>query len=196
MKKIVKTILIVLLILIVFSGALAVCQWNNIKALVMSVNYSAEEIEALSKKNEEKITTVLEELNETKITENEVEEDSSEKAKLKIDAVVAEIYKLRSEYVSALSNLEAEAKAMAKSIPKKQRTATKKLEMIEIYTGKAVALEKQCDAKMETLIAKIKAELKGRKESHSLVSEIRSLYESEKKIKKSQLLNKYKKYLQ
>ena len=198
MRKVIKTVLMVLLILIVLLGALTMWQWNNIKALFMSINYSTEEIDALSKENEKKISTVLKEITEADTPKIEEENTSEEKKadKRKIDDIIAKIYKLREEYVSELSMLEKEARATIKSVPKKERTATKKLELIELYTGKAAKLEKQCDAKMESLISQIKAELNGRSDNARLISEIRSLYSSEKELKKSQLLNKYKKYLQ
>ena len=198
MKKVLKIVLVVLLILVAVLGALTIWQWNNIRALFMSINYSTEEIDALSKENEEKISAVMGELTKAEADEAKEENTSEEKEadKGKIDAIIAQIYKLRSEYVNALSALEAETKAAVKSVPKEQRTATRKLELIELYTGKAAKLEKQCDAKMESLISQIKAELKGNSDSSRLISEIRSLYSSEKELKKSQLLNKYKKYLQ
>ncbi|MBR2500199.1 MAG: hypothetical protein IKB60_03880 [Clostridia bacterium] len=65
---------------------------------------------------------------------------------------------------------------------------------IEAYTGRAVALEQQCDAEMENIIKEIEAELKKTSSGTELISEIRALYASEKEIKKSQLLSKYSKY--
>ena len=48
---------------------------------------------------------------------------------------------------------------------------------------------------MDALILELEAELKRLGEDTSIISEVRSVYDAEKKLKKSQLLAKYKKYL-
>ncbi len=111
-----------------------------------------------------------------------------------VDDIIAEIYLLRAEYVNALSGLEAEAVSSAKSIPNKELTISKRLDFIESYTGRAVALEGQCDARMNSLIALLDEELKKTGGNRAVISEIRSVYASEKELKKSQLLSKYGKY--
>ncbi|MBE7038228.1 MAG: hypothetical protein E7404_04910 [Ruminococcaceae bacterium] len=130
------------------------------------------------------------------------EEEQSEKiseadkkaSKKRIDDIIARIYLLRAEYLNALSSLEAEAKATASSIPKKDRTTSKKLELIEKFTGRGVALEGQCDSKMERLLAELKSELERSGLDMTVISEIKSVYASEKQLKKSELFSKYNRY--
>lgn len=113
----------------------------------------------------------------------------------KVDDIVSRIYLTRAEYVNALSSLEAEAKSTAGSIPNKERTISRKLDLIDLYTGRAVALEGQCDSKMESLIGELSAELKASGSNMEIISQVRSVYATEKELKKSQLLSKYGKYL-
>lgn len=220
MKKTWKVLVIVLLILAIITGALVVWQWNNVKVFFTALQYSADEIDTLITENEGKLDSILNDLSEgdmrglsdeerdmllngelseeeaiSLIQKHKEENATAPKDTGRVDEIISRIYLLRSEYVGALSGLEAEAKAAAKKIPKAERTISKKLALIEAYTGRGAALEKQCDAKMENLIQELKAELQKTGGNTSIISEIRSTYASEKRLKKSQLFGKYSKHL-
>jgi len=212
MKKVFKTVLILLLALILLFAAVSVWQWDNVKVIFTAINHTQEEIDALVKESESKTDRILSKLSESelnnlsdedkaKLISGEITEDEAlaiirgSNDNSKVDDIISRMYVLRSEYLGALSSLEAEARGAGKSIPKKQRTISKKLELMETYTGRAAALESQCNAKMESLISELEAELKRTGGDMSLISEVRSAYEAEKAAKKSQLLGKYGKYL-
>lgn len=111
-----------------------------------------------------------------------------------VDAIIAKIYLLRAEYLNALSNLEGEARSAASSIAPKDRTTSKKLELVERFTSKGASLEGQCDAKMEKLLTELKVALEKSGGDMSVISQIRSVYASEKQLKKSELFSKYNSY--
>ena len=222
MKKLFKTVLVICLCIVLLAGILTVWQWNNIKAFFLSVKYSSEEIDMFHKENEQKIDEILSDLtqgNLQTLTDEEKElllsgnltgEEAlaiiKNTAGAKTDTknngeyndrvydLVAQIYLLRSRFTGELANLEAEALSVKKNTPAKERTISKRLMYIESYTGRAVALEQQCDAEMESIINQIDAELEKTSSSKDLILEIRAVYASEKEIKKSQLLSKYSKY--
>lgn len=222
MKKILKIVLIIFICIMILVGTLTIWQWNNIKAFFLSVKYSSEEIDTLYKENEQKIDEILSGFTQGNLHDLTDEEkalllsgDLTEEEALAIikesqgsktdqtnsgeynDRVydlVAQIYLLRSKFTGELANLEAEALGVLKNTPKEERTISNKLTYVEHYTGRAVALEQQCDAEMEGIIKEIEAELEKTKSSKALISEIWTLYSSEKEIKKSQLLSKYSKY--
>ena len=212
MKKVLKTVLILFLSIAVILGALALWQWENVKVIFMTINHSQEEIDALVLENEQKTAQLLKKFTDTELqnlTDEEIEKLSKgemteeealkiinkNKSADKIDDIISRVYVLRAEYIGALSALESEALGAKKSIPKEQKTISKKLELIDYYTGRAAELEKQCDAKMEALISELEAELQKSGRDMSLISEVRSAYQGEKSAKKSQLLAKYNKYL-
>jgi len=209
-KKIFKGLLILTFVLVLTIAVFAVKNWNNIKALITAVNYSEDEINALVEKNEMKTNEVLGKLTDSELrplTNEEMEmykngeittEDvinlikGNENNTSKIDDIISQVYALRSEFLNSLAVLEKEAVATAKAIPKKERTATKKIELVEQFVEKGSQLEKQCDARMDALISKLRAELKKAGRDTSIISDVYSVYEAEKTAKKSQLLGKYK----
>lgn len=138
------------------------------------------------------VNKALQNNNYDKITDVSKKDDKVTSAS--VDAVIARIYLLRAEYLNALSALEGEAMSAASSIPKKDRTTSKKLELIERFTGKGASLEGQCDAKMEKLLTELKVALEKSGGNMSVISEIRSVYASEKQLKKSELMSKYNRY--
>ncbi len=108
----------------------------------------------------------------------------------RVDSIISKIYDLRYEYVNKITMLEAEARA-----EKNGATADEKLELIERITSEAVALEEECDAKMNAYLKELTSELRRLGRDTSMISEIRTVYQQEKEQKRSQLLNKYDKYL-
>lgn len=105
--------------------------------------------------------------------------------------LVAELYVLKSSYLSKLDGVAAQAKAEYAAKPKEERTASWKTAKISKYAGIAAGLEAECDAQVEGIITELKAEIKKTGGDMSIVNSIRSAYESEKQIKKAYYLNKY-----
>ncbi len=216
MKKILKTLAVILIALIIILASLVVWQWENIKVLWIPINHSEETINMMVQENEEHINETLNELTDADIrdlSDNEKEKllkgELSEEDAIKIikntddkkhqsdnvDDIISRMYLLRAEYLNRLTSLENETKSKAKELLKQKVSISEKLAFIEKYTGKAVGLEKECDARMKVLVNQLETELKRLGKDTGIISDVREYYEVEKKLKKSQLLSKYSKYL-
>ncbi len=106
----------------------------------------------------------------------------------KLQEKLAQIYLLRSSFSGRLDSLVAQAKQEYINREKGKDA----LSIAKKYLNQGAALEKQCDAQMEALLAEIKSELERTGGDTSLVSEIRGAYQSEKSVKKAALLSQYK----
>lgn len=214
-----KKFYLILSVIAVLIAVVVFWQWGNIKAVFLSLVYSSEQIETIVSKKEEKVNEVLKETTPTEfrplsdeeaaklqdgsLTKDEalniIKGETNQKNDIsdngEIDNIISEIYLLRSSYVSDLASLENEAMRAASAMPKKDRTASKKLSFVNYFVSKAVALEDKCDGEMENILSRLKTALKKSGKSTSLISEIRESYASQKMAKKTQLLNKYSKYI-
>lgn len=214
-----KKFYLILSVIAILIAVLIFWQWGNIKAVFLSLVYSSEQIETIVAEKEEKANEVLKETTSTEfrpLTEEEAaklqdgsltkeealdiikgetdqKNDTSDNGE--IDNIISEIYLLRSSYVSELAFLENEAMRAAGAMPKKDRTASKKLSFVNYFVSKAVALEDKCDSQMENILSRLKVVLKKQGKGTALISEIRESYASQKMAKKTQLLNKYSKYI-
>lgn len=217
MKKVFKTLAVILLVLVVILTAVVVWQWDNIQVLFVSVNYSAETIDTMAQDNEQQLNQLLNDLAEgdvralsdeeiQKLISGELSEEEAieiikdmsgnqPQSHSRIDDIISRMFLLRAEYVNRLTSLENDAKSKAKEIFRKKTSITERLAFIEKYTGKGLGLEKECDARMKSLVGELESEIKKSGKNASIVSEVRQYYETEKKLKKSQLLSKYSKYL-
>ncbi len=106
-------------------------------------------------------------------------------------ALIAKLYVLKASYMSKLDGLEGQAKAEYSNTPAEKRTAAWKGSMISKYSSRVAALEGECDAKVEGIIAQIKAEISKNGGDMSIINTIRSTYETEKQIKKAHYMNTY-----
>lgn len=122
---------------------------------------------------------------------NNNQEPKTEESNSKLSGLIAELYVLKSSYISKLNGLEAKGKSEYSSTPPNERTSSWKANMISKYTGEVSAWEGECDAKVEAVISKIKAELKQTGGDMSVINTIRSTYEKEKQIKKAGYMNTY-----
>lgn len=108
-----------------------------------------------------------------------------------VQAIIADIYLLRAEFINKLDDLIEEGKAEVYAIPKEKRTASVKLAFMNRYLDRGEALEAECDARLETLLADMAAQLKADGGDLSLVDDARALYVQEKKVRKAELYRKY-----
>ena len=113
------------------------------------------------------------------------------KEQSKMSKLVAELYVLKSSYMSKLDSLEAAGKKEYAQTPADQRNATWKGQMISKYSGIISGWEAECDAKVEAVIGKIREEIKRTGGDMSVINTIRSTYSHEKEIKKAEYLNTY-----
>ncbi len=217
MKKILKTLAVILLVIGILLTLLLVWQWGNIKVVFTSFRHSTETIDTMVVQNEEHINQVLNELADgnmrelndderEKLLSGELSEEEAVKVIMNapegqqqsddtVGAIISRMYLLHAEYINRLSTLENDAKAKGKEALKQKAGILEKLALADEYTGKAVALEKECDARMKSLIQELENELKKLGKDTGVISKVREYYEAEKELKKSQLLSKYSKYL-
>ena len=105
--------------------------------------------------------------------------------KEQLQAIVDRVYALRGEYVSALEAMEKEASAAYSAIPPAERTKKKLIDFASVYISKATNLEKECDGKMDTLVADLEALQKKYGQSNELVDQMIYTYANEKSLKKA-----------
>ena len=107
------------------------------------------------------------------------------------EEIIAKIYLLRAEYLNKIDALIASGKATISSIPKEEFTLSKKMSVLNMYKSKGSALESDCDSRMEGLLSELRDELENLGESTDVVSDIRTVYNEQKHLKKEELLNTY-----
>lgn len=112
-----------------------------------------------------------------------------------VQTIIADIYLLRAEFLNKLDLLIGEGKAEVLEASKNVKGLVINLGTVNYYMDRGAALEKECDKRMEELLSEMTASLKASDGDLSLVDEARALYVEEKKLYKSELMNKYKKYL-
>ena len=112
-----------------------------------------------------------------------------------VQTIIADIYLLRAEFLNKLDLLIAEGKTEILEASKNVPGLVIDIGTVNRYLDRGEALEKECDARMKELLAEMSASLKASGGDLSLVDEARALYVEEKKLYKSELMNKYKKYL-
>lgn len=199
---------VVLATVLVFS-AVVFANRQNIMAVYFALTNSQDNISQKLNDNQKDSDEILNSLTQTQmrdLTQDEVqnyndgklsENDAVELIKGEnskggsTDDLIAKMYLLRAEYKGMIDSLLNEAKNEVKSIPKENLTFSKKLDLADKYLSKGSALESQCDEKMETLISKLKSEISKNGGDVKIISKIRQMYENEKQLKKSELINKY-----
>ena len=110
-----------------------------------------------------------------------------------LQALIDRVYALRDEYVGALEAMERDAAEAYRNLPASQRTAKGKIEFASQYITRATELEKECDAKMDQLVAELKALLKKYGQSQDLVDTVIYTYANEKSLKKAWYLSELEK---
>lgn len=107
------------------------------------------------------------------------------------DAIIAQIYVLRSTYAGQVDGLIAGAISEYESLSDSQRNASTKAAIADSLLARGKALEGQCDAQMEGLLSSLQAELQRLGEDTGIISQIRAAYTQEKRIKKAALIDSY-----
>lgn len=108
----------------------------------------------------------------------------------KLSALVAQVYVLREEYVGALEDMEASAKADYNALPESQRTSTKLAPLVSDYLARATGLEKECDGRMDGIIAEMEKLIKENNGDMSLTDTVFNTYVNEKSLKKAWYLSR------
>lgn len=115
-----------------------------------------------------------------------------EKYQQKLSELIAKVYVLREEYTNALEDMETAAKADYYALPDGQRSVSKLAPLVSSYLAKATALEKECDGKMDEVIAEMERLIKENNGDMSLTDTVFNTYVKEKSIKKAWYLSRLK----
>ena len=110
-----------------------------------------------------------------------------------LQAIVDRVYALRAEYLQALDDLQGEAVADYKAIPKSQRNKKAIVNFVSTYITKATTLEKQCDGKMDALVKELTQLQKKYGQSMELVEAVKYTYANEKSLKKAWYMSELEK---
>ena len=102
-----------------------------------------------------------------------------------LSALIAQVYVLREEYLAALENMEVSAKADYRALSGSQRTAGKLASLVSDYIGRATRLEKECDGKMDAIIAQMETLIQANNGDMSLTDTVFNTYVNEKSLKKA-----------
>ena len=215
--KIRHFVLAFLAIAVIAAGVFAYNNRENLSALYYAYKNSTEDIQAQQEENNRRIQAALNSLTDMQmreltdeerkmlengeITEEEAIElimgrngETDEPAKpdpSRKEQIIAQIYVLRADYVSRIDGLIASAESSYLDLPPSERTIASKVAITDSLIAQGNALEGQCDAQMELLLASLTAELNRLGENTAVISEIRSIYVQEKRLKKAALIDAY-----
>lgn len=116
---------------------------------------------------------------------NDSGKTSSEQQVSRVDEIIAQIYVLRSSYVGQLDGL------VMQGWREYKRGEISKQGAISKYVGIGTGLEGQCDSQIETLLSELHTELVRTDGDVGLIDQIRYTYQSQKSIKKAEMIAKY-----
>ena len=107
-----------------------------------------------------------------------------------LSAIIAKVYVLREDFTMALDNMYDEAKAEYIALPAEKRTKSNLMVLASKYLSKATALEKECDARMDEIVADMEKLIQENNGDMSLVDTVVYSYANEKSLKKSWFMSK------
>lgn len=211
-----KIFLITVAVLLTLACTFAYLQRNNIRGLIYSFKCSDGELEKMLAEADGEIKSSLEEIIGRSVREftdeeialiesgNATEQDIVEKIvkeelkksesadKSSAEYCVAELYALKSRYIGLLDAMVDSAVNEYKALDESKRTRSKQLEIGASYAGKAMALEEECDAKVNSIAERLRKELDANGKDTAVVDRILSAYTNEKNIKRAYYLNMFK----
>ena len=104
------------------------------------------------------------------------EPDAQQEYQKALSELIAKVYVLREEYTNALEDMETAAKADYYALPDGQRSVSKLAPLVSSYLAKATALEKECDGKMDAVIAEMERLIKENNGDMSLTDTVFDTY--------------------
>lgn len=110
-----------------------------------------------------------------------------------VNALIAEVFVLREEFLIKLDELMAQAMADYKALSPEDRTGSKLMGMVSDYLSKGLALEKECDARVEGICARLEVVQRENGGDLSLVDTVFDNYVNEKSLKKAWYMAELKK---
>lgn len=205
-KKRSKIICGILAVLLLLLGGFAYIQRENMKAALEGTKSSPVELEERMEANEQKLENMLSGISARDLTEDEktavregtlsqenleellIGEEKSEEENAyakSLAELLSRVYDLRAQYVTALENMEAEAKAEYSALPQGDRAKTKLVKIAKGYFSKANALEKECDGKMDAIVEEMTEIIEENKGGWDILDAVVETYASEKSLKKA-----------
>ena len=109
----------------------------------------------------------------------------------RIAELVTRMYVLKSEYTSSIEGVVSSMKADFAKLPPEQRTKSAKQSIATGYMSKINAMEAQCDAQVDAVVAELRQLLKSNGRDMSLADAIVSTYAKEKDNTKAYYLSTY-----
>jgi len=104
---------------------------------------------------------------------------------VKLSVMIAEVYVLREQYTIALENMYAEAKSVYRTMPKEDRSKTKRLKIASDYITRAINLEKECDQKINDIITRLEMLISQHNGDMRLTEAVLNTYVQEKSLRKA-----------
>lgn len=120
-----------------------------------------------------------------KVATNTSGQNVANSAPSRVDEIIAQMYVLRSGYMGQLDGL------VVQGWREYIRGEISKQGAISKYIGIGNSLEGQCDAQMESLLSELQTELVRIGGDTGLIGQIRQTYQSQKSIKKAEMIAKY-----
>lgn len=123
----------------------------------------------------------------------EPEQEQSESEK-RVNALIAQVFVLREEFLIKLDNLMAQAKADYVALPSEDQRNTKVLmSLASGYLAKGLDMEKQCDARIEAIVVELEEILQENNGDLSIAQTVYDTYVQEKSLKKAWYMAELKK---
>ena len=110
-----------------------------------------------------------------------------------LSELIAQVLVLREQYTAKLDAMYAQAKAEYSAMPESERTKAKLSSWAGGYASLASALEKDCDAQMDAILAEMSRLIKANNGDASILKTMAYSYAEEKSIQKSIYIQKLEK---
>lgn len=110
-----------------------------------------------------------------------------------VNALIAEVFVLREEFLIKLDELQAAAIADYKAIPADQRTTKAITGLVSGYLAKGLDMEKQCDAQIKEIVLKLDQLVHENGGDETLAQTVYDTYLEEKSLKKAWYMAELKK---
>lgn len=146
----------------------------------------------LDKDSAEKLKTEAKKEKEEQGISEKDEKDSKVDNSQKISEYVAQLYVLKSNFVSRLEGLYNQAISDYMAMTPEQRKSNGKTTIANKYYSSAASMEAECDSKVSSILSELKILLSEQGSDMTLVDRIKMSYYEEKSLKKAYYVNKLK----
>ncbi|MBQ7718363.1 MAG: hypothetical protein IJQ50_03215 [Clostridia bacterium] len=211
--KILHILLIIFVLIFVAVGIFAYSNRENLMVVYYAYRTSKEDLQVQQEENDQRIRKVLNGLTDVQMRElteeerkmldaGEITEEEAidlvtgrvaerEASLSRKESLIAQIYVLRATYTSRIESLIANAKSKYIALDESEQTTVAKFAIAEELVKQGNALEAECDGQMDMLLDNLRTELENLGEDTNTVSEIKSIYTQEKRIKKAVIIDTY-----